>query len=69
MEMLFISGLFERFAMLWNNYVMGRLAAVPGLGLLAQVRVIAANLVAFPVDSMLRQPSLASHYATLLVKS
>ena len=68
MEFVRIGVLFARFAMLWTNYVMGRLAVAPGLGPLALAWVIATNIAPLALDSLIPHPSLATDYEALLVR-
>jgi SAM-dependent methyltransferase len=67
-ELVRLGGLFARFAMLWNIYVMGRVAAVPGFTLLARAGIVAANVAALALDRAMPHPSLATDYAAVLIR-
>ncbi len=65
-ECMHMGGLFTRFALLWNTFVMGVLKAHVVLRPLACLGVASGNLICYGLDRLAPHPRLASDYLAIL---
>ena len=68
-EVISMGGLFARFTMLWNCFIMSRLAAVRVLRPLMYLGTLTANCAAWILDRLMPHPALAPDYLALLVRN
>lgn len=61
-----LGGLFTRFAMLWNSFIMGSLKRHAALRPLSYLGVASANLVCYALDLWVPHPRLAPDYLAVL---
>jgi len=67
-ELVRLGGGFNRFAMLWNTFLMGKLKTYRFLKPLAVIGTIFCNIVCYMSDQIAFHPNLASDYIVLYIK-
>jgi SAM-dependent methyltransferase len=65
-ECVRLGGLFTRFSMLWNTFLMGRLKRNTVLKPIAHTGILFGNLLFFALDRLFLHPRLASDYVAVL---
>ncbi len=61
-----LGGLFTRFALLWNTFVMGSLKRYKILKPIAVIGIVCGNLINYGLDRLLPHPRLASDYLAVI---
>lgn len=67
-ELVYLGGLGTRCATLWNNLFMGRILALPLIGFLGHLGIIAGNIFCFGLDALMPHPRLAANYLAVLTR-
>ena len=67
-ELIRLGGGFNRFAMLWNTYLMGKLGMYSILKPLALISVMICNVVCYAADCLVPHPNLATDYIARYLK-
>jgi len=67
-EITRLGGLFTRFAMLWNKFIMGKIKNFPVICWLAHIGIFLANIICYSLDQVFLHPNLAENYIARFVK-
>jgi SAM-dependent methyltransferase len=67
-QLIYLGGLFTRFVLLWNTFLMGKLKSVKITAPLAISGIVLANIICFILDKLFPHPKLASDYICILEK-
>lgn len=64
-----LGGLFTRFSVLWNTFIMGGLSRFRLLRPMSMLGIVSANVFMYGLDRLYPRPSLASDYLAILRKT
>ena len=67
-ELIYLGGLGTRCATLWNTLFMGWILALPLIGFLGRLGIIAGNIFCYALDILMPHPRLAANYLAVLTR-